>query len=322
MAPKKTRNKSTKSSSHRDVRRNAIEFRDLLLSARKNYSKGRAYDAVILQKQALALGKKIFPRFEENSIVKAHTLLELGLAYSAVMTDFASGDEWTEAKNQSATVIGEALIIFTARCAERTLTVFRSEEWWVHGNDYQSPVTHTERLGPVDYLTSVNMGCGCEIPTSDTVSKLKSALRFASNFKASGYIMTLEDGTMFQGDVPDPTIASIKGLLRQHEMVIDGGDPNHASFRHMSMTEDHEERHTGTLEGGMKLVHRKIAKDVEKKGLRYCARPECKQIEGASRQFAVCSRCKWKAYCRLVYVTNVVNIFTRNNYDCVCNIIL
>jgi len=314
MAPKKSRNKSTKSSSHRDIRRNANEFRDLLLSARKNYSKGRAYDAVILQKQALELGKKIFPRFEENSIVKAHTLLELGLAYSAVMTDFAGGDEWTEAKNQFETAIKEALVIFTTRCANSTLTVFRSEEWWVHGNDYQSPVSNTERLGPMDYLTSVNIACTCEKANNNTVSKLKSALRFASNFKASGYILTLEDGTVFQGDVPDLTIASIKGLLRQHEMVIDGGDPNHASFHHMSMTENHEEtRHTGTLEGGMKLVHRKIAKDVEKKGLRFCARPECKQIEGASRQFAVCSRCKWKAYCRLVYVTNVVIIFMRNN---------
>jgi len=109
--------------------------------------------------------------------------------------------------------------------------------------------------------------------------------------------VTLEDGTMLQGDIPDTTIATIKGLLRQHEMVIDGGDPNHASFRHMSMKNHEETRHTGTSDGGMKLVHRKIAKDVEKKGLRFCARPECKQIEGASRQFAVCSRCKWKAYC-------------------------
>mmetsp|Transcript_12582 Transcript_12582/g.25146 ORF Transcript_12582/g.25146 Transcript_12582/m.25146 type:complete len:548 (-) Transcript_12582:73-1716(-) len=291
------KNKSTKSSL-RDLRRNSMEFRDLLLSSRKNYSKGRAYDAVDLQKKALSLGKKIFPRFEDNSVVKAHALLELGLVYSAVCTDFATGDEWTEANAQFKRVLGEAMDIFTARCAEGTLAVFRAEEWWISGGrEYQSPVPHTERLGPVDFLTCANMALGCEEPSAATVSKLKYALRFGSSFRASGCVVTLADGIQLQGDVPELVMTNIENVLREHERRVAGGDRND-DFRFSTIPDGQEEaRHTGTRLGEMKLSKRKLASDVEKKGLRCCARPDCGKQERQPRQFSLCSRCQWKAYC-------------------------
>ena len=70
-----------------------LQFRDLLLSGREAYAKGRAYDAVELQNKAITLGSKALPRFEEHSLVKAHALVKLGLAYSAICTDFATGEE-------------------------------------------------------------------------------------------------------------------------------------------------------------------------------------------------------------------------------------
>lgn len=86
----------------KDFSRKISEFRSLLSTARETYAKGRSFDAADLQKQALSFGSKNLPRFEDSSLVKAHALLELGLATSAICTDFAQGKEFEEKSRDAA----------------------------------------------------------------------------------------------------------------------------------------------------------------------------------------------------------------------------
>ena len=63
----------------RQLRRESQHFCSLLEDGRAKYAKGRNYDAVEKLRKALAVGAKKLPRFDDNSLVKAHALLELGL---------------------------------------------------------------------------------------------------------------------------------------------------------------------------------------------------------------------------------------------------
>jgi len=67
----------------------APHFSSLLLSARQEYAKGRSYEAVTIQKEALEYGKEhLGPNFD-TSLTKAHALVELALSLSACTTGFA-----------------------------------------------------------------------------------------------------------------------------------------------------------------------------------------------------------------------------------------
>jgi hypothetical protein len=158
----------------KELSRKISKFRS---SARQEYAKGRSFDAADLQKQVLELGSKNLPRFDEYSLVKAHALLELGLATSAICTDFVRGVERKEKCDETQQVLNEALQIYHYRLADGTLTKWRKEEVWLRGkNSYESPVPHTERLGPVDFLTCTNMACGF-FATPESVASLKKDLR-------------------------------------------------------------------------------------------------------------------------------------------------
>lgn len=291
MAPKSSKR------AEKEFRRNAMQFRDLLLDGRELYAKGRAHAAVDLQKKALDLGTKVLPRFEENSLVKAHVLVELGLAYSAICTDFATGKEWEEAKEKMDNALDQAMGIFLKRRSQGTLTVFRREECWIKGDKYSSPVPHTERLGPVDYLTSIQMAVGLQNPTVETVHKLKRAIEFGLEFKAAKCAIHMEAGPSLQGELPADILVNVKTCLKNHEHAVATGKSPFDSVEQLKEPATEEVRHTGTRHGKMKPSNASLVADIEKRGLVGCAFPECQEMEKEPRQFPTCSRCKWAAYC-------------------------
>lgn len=48
----------------------SAEFRELLLSGRREYAKGRSYEAVALQTRAIEFGDELLPGFDQDSLVK------------------------------------------------------------------------------------------------------------------------------------------------------------------------------------------------------------------------------------------------------------
>lgn len=269
------------------------EFRDLLFAARKEYSKGRAYDAAQLLQQALVFGSDKLPRFNDNSLIKAHALVELSCFKSAVLTDFARGEEWHTVKKEGNDACSEALQIFERRLASGTLTKFRKDEVWFDATgDYTSPVPHTERLGPVDYLSSLKL---CFDPSPKTVRSLKLAMDFFTRFEASGHVIELECGGALQGMLPGEEIEKLKEHLNAHESVVSGQSSVEEAMDRMNCNTVEEVRHNG--EGKMKYSHRKLNKEVDKLGLKTCENQICGRGESQPRQFNICSRCGWAAYC-------------------------
>lgn len=222
--------------------------------------------------------------------------MELALAKSAIMTDFASGEEWQQLKKEFHEIRDQALHIFESRVENQTLNKFRRDECWIEGDEYSSPVPHTERLGPVDYLACLQM-LGGEEPTLDTVRSLQMGINFAKAFQARSCVITLESGGGLQGGVPGYLLAQVEALLKDHLSVVQGKK----SFEEVmigSKTDSRTElRHCGTLTGEMKDTHKKLAKDIEKLGLRRCNNEHCEKAESHPKQFQKCSRCEWAAYC-------------------------
>lgn len=276
------------------LHRDAAVYRDVLHIARKKYAGGRNYDAVEKFREALASGAKLFPRFEEHSLVKAHVLVELGLACGAVCTDFETGPKWESARKESDASFAEALNIFLVRLAEGTLTTYRQDEVWISGHGYESPVAHTERLGPVDYLTCTQMTLCTMAPSVETVSKLKKAVKFCKAFKTAKYKLDVERGGSLQGDVPREVVRGIKDMLQKHEHVLAGGDRSV-----LAPTPDREQhvevRHAGGRDGEMVQTSAQRALDVEERGLKFCS--YCREGEKEPRQFKTCSACNFAAYC-------------------------
>lgn len=291
----------TSADAKREFHSNANKFRSLLVAGREKYANGRSHEAVEKQRKALELGSKILPRFEEHSLVKAHGLFELGLAAGAICTDhLAHGDEWKAAQKESMAAMAEALNIFLVRLAEGTLPVYRKEECWMERGEYVSPIPHTERMGPIDYLTCTTMAVSTEEPTVETVRKLRKAIKFCKEFKASNYVIALEGADAgvrgLQSEAPPPAvIENLKVLLSKHERVLAGGDPQILD----KPLGDHGEdmRHSGTLTGEMLTTSTCRAADVEERGLSFCAYAECRKQEAHPRQFKTCARCKWASYC-------------------------
>ena len=197
---KKVQDRRAKQSASQDFHATANEFRELLLKGREEYAKGRSYAAVELQSEALKLGSEKLPRFED-SLTKAHALIELALAKSAIQTDFATGDEWKKVNQEGKEISSNALQIFESRLSDGTLTRFRKEECWIDGVDYTSAVPHTERLGPIDYTTAINLLTIYE-PSPDTIKSIKKAIMFCTGFISSGYVINLEAGGALQGGLP------------------------------------------------------------------------------------------------------------------------
>ncbi|KAL7533161.1 hypothetical protein ACHAXR_005856, partial [Thalassiosira sp. AJA248-18] len=294
---KKQQERRAKQNAAQDFHTPIAEFRALLLSGRKEYSKGRAYDAVELQTQALTLGAAKIPRFNDDSLVKAHALMELGLAKSAIQTDFASGEEWKRVRQEGRQIFSEALEIYENRVAKGTLTKFRKEECWIDGSKYVSPVPHTERLGPCDYLQCLSF-VGLEDPSPDTVRSIKLAMDFVVKFEASGHVIGLECGGALEGMLAGGEMEKLAGFLREHEAVIQGHKSKGDAMDNLFPDNECEElRHTGSLMGKMKLSHKKLAKDADKIGYKQCENHACENLESQPGQFSTCSKCKWAAYC-------------------------
>ena len=197
---KKVQDRRAKQSASRDFHATAHEFRELLLKGREEYAKGRSYAAVELQNEALKLGSEKLPRFED-SLTKAHALIELALAKSAIQTDFATGDEWKKVNQEGKDISAEALQIFERRISDGTLTRFRKEECWIDGMDYTSAVPHTERLGPIDYTQCININ-NMYGPSEETIKSIKKAIMFCTGFISSGCVINLEAGGALQGGLP------------------------------------------------------------------------------------------------------------------------
>mmetsp|Transcript_32257 Transcript_32257/g.58335 ORF Transcript_32257/g.58335 Transcript_32257/m.58335 type:complete len:138 (-) Transcript_32257:7-420(-) len=101
------------------------------------------------------------------------------------------------------------------RLSNGTLTKWRKEEVWLQGkNSYESPVPHTERLEPVDFLTCTNMACGFHA-TPESVASLKKALSFARQFKANKCIIHMEVGGALEGQLPGGAV--LEQLKTQNE---------------------------------------------------------------------------------------------------------
>ena len=275
--------------------RDAAIFRDWLKASREKYAGGRNYDAIKKLREALEFGAKHLPRFEEHSLVKAHVLLELGLASGAVCTDFETGPKWEAARKESDGAFAEALNIFLVRLAEGTLTTYRRDEVWIQGHSYESPVAHSERLGPIDYLSCTQMAIGTMEPSVETASKLKKAIKFCKAFKTSKCKLNLEGGPSLQADLPGELVSGIKRMLQEHEHVLAGGDRSVPDPPERDEYELDEVRHTGGIDGEMAQTNARRATDVEERGLKFCE--YCREQEKQPRQFKTCSGCKFAAYC-------------------------
>lgn len=302
--PKKKRSKNkkdekrAKSQAAQSFREHADEFRTLLLMARQEYAKGRSYDAVKMQKQALSFGSAKLPRFDDNSLVKAHALVELGLASSAVMTDFAQGDEWRKLSKECEDSFDDAIRIFEHRLVPGKQVKFRSEECWVSGDKYHSPVPHTERLGPVDYMSCANMAVGNKDPTVEAVQTLKRVILFGKSFRANRCIVQLERGWALSAEIPLDMVENLSARLQEYNSILEGKMTKEEAMVRLRQEADIQEvRHTGSRLGKMKMSDKKLGKDIDKKGLHHCSNPECSNAEKQPRQFSTCSRCKWAAYC-------------------------
>eukprot|EP00554_Chaetoceros_debilis_P006062 CAMPEP_0194076180 /NCGR_PEP_ID=MMETSP0149-20130528/3024_1 /TAXON_ID=122233 /ORGANISM="Chaetoceros debilis, Strain MM31A-1" /LENGTH=569 /DNA_ID=CAMNT_0038756851 /DNA_START=66 /DNA_END=1775 /DNA_ORIENTATION=+ len=280
------------------------QFRNILLKARKEYAKGRSYDAVEMQKEAIQLGEENLPRFNENSFVKAHALIDMGLALSAIATDFASGDEWKQTVEEMNDTFQQALDIFEARRLNGTLTKFRKVEIWMDasGMNYSSPAPHTERLGPIDYFTVIKFHVAGGNPSPDTVRILQGCIHFLENWQAKGMTLQLECGGVLQGETGVGNgVDTWTAALHDHQQVLAGvitrDELMSKEDKEKYKTNHKEKRHTGTRGGKMKSSHKKLDKDASKVGLKFCANLDCKMIEPYANNFSTCARCCYTAYC-------------------------
>jgi len=225
--------------------------------------------------------------------------MELALAKSAIQTDFATGEELAKVRQEGREISAEALKIFEHRVASKTLTKFRKEECWIDASlgEYVSPVPHTERLGPVDYLQCVSF-VGLEDPSPDTVRSIKLAMDFVRKFEADRHVIELEGGAALEGMLAGEELDKLTAYLREHEAVVRGQKSKSDAMDSLFGGDDREEvRHTGSLMGKMKLSHKKLAKDADKMGYKQCENADCDKVESQPRQFSTCTRCKWASYC-------------------------
>lgn len=293
---KKKDDRRIKREADHSVKEHADDFRQLLLTARQDYSKGRSYDAVKTQRQSLLFGSDKLPRFDDNSLVKAHVLVELGLALSAVMTDFAKGEEWQKAKEDCQNSFFDAIKIFEQRLVVGKPIRFRSDECWISGDAYCSPVPHTERMGPNDYMTCANLAVGFQDPSPQTVQTLTKAILFGKNFRSNQCLLQLDGGISLSGEMPPVLIDQLSVTLREHKAILAGEMKGESRFNNRNLTHA-EVRHTGSRLGTMKNSDKKLVKDIAKKGQRKCANIDCSETESYPMQFSTCSRCKWASYC-------------------------
>ena len=230
----------------RQLRRESQHFCSLLEDGRAKYAKGRNYDAVEKLRKALAVGAKKLPRFDDNSLVKAHALLELGLACGAVCTDHATGDEWRAAKDEADRSLQGALGIFHARLAAGTLTTFRNEEMWMQGGAYKAPVPHPERLGPIDFLSCTSMALATMDPSPETIANLEKAIAFHAAFERAERRIDLEEGRQLQAQgAPPHLMNTLRTMLAQHEQGTKRVVPENWRDTHQEM------RQAGTTGGAM-----------------------------------------------------------------------
>ncbi len=298
---KKQEARRQKQDNARNTKIHASTFREMILSARKEYAKGRSYAAVELQEEAIQYGIKNLPTFEEDSLVKGHVLVELALARSAILTDFATGDHHTKCKEEFSRDVLAARTIFENRVKAGTLNMWRREECWFSagGEDYESPVPHPERMGANDYMTSVNLS-NLISTTEEIVKMLQMAIGFLTMYKNNGCVVTLEAGASLQGELsPNLDFEKMKLMLEEHTAVMNGvkdkAEIDNSIFKvHFDGTQK-EVRHRGTRDGTMKKTYKQLEKDVDRIGLKRCNR--CGVEESQPRQFATCSRCGWALYC-------------------------
>ncbi len=282
---------------------NSDRFRQMLLHARKEYSKGRSYEAVELQNEALQFGEENLPHFNENSLVKAHALVDLGLAKSAIMSDFATGEEWERTRTEMKDIFQQAVDIFEARRANNTLTKYRREECWIDagGNSYSSPVPHTERLGPIDYFSAIEFHSSCADPSEETIRVIKACLKFFADWKESGMELRMECGGALQGDCYSllHRFENLESALKDHKDVVSGLITREDTImnRYTDSDQPKEVRHSGSREGTMKSTHKKLERDNNKTGIKCCENKACGKSEAYAKQFATCSRCGFAAYC-------------------------
>lgn len=281
---------------------NADQFCQMLLHARKEYSKGRSYEAVELQNEAIQFGEENLPRFNENSLVKAHALVDMGLAKSAIMSDFATGEEWNRTRTEMKDIFQEAVDIFEARRASNTLTMYRREECWMDadGDSYSSPVPHTERLGPYDYLTAIEFHSLCADPSEETIRVIKACLKFFADWKKSGMELRMECGAGLQGECYGlhHRFEKLENTLKDHKDVVSGLITKEDIMNRCKDSDQLEEfRHSGSREGTMKSTHKKLERDNNKIGIKFCENKACGKSEAYAKQFATCSRCGFAAYC-------------------------
>lgn len=274
----------------RQLRRESQHFCSLLEDGRAKYAKGRNYDAVEKLRKALAVGAKKLPRFDDNSLVKAHALLELGLACGAVCTDHATGDEWRAAKDEADRSLQGALGIFHARLAAGTLTTFRNEEMWMQGGAYKAPVSHPERLGPIDFLSCTSMALATMDPSPETIANLEKAIAFHAAFERAERRIDLEEGRQLQAQgAPTHLMNTLRTMLAQHEQGTKRVVPENWRDTHQEM------RQVGTTGGAMLVTKEHRRADVAERGLNNCA--YCGVQEKQPRQYKTCSQCRYAAYC-------------------------
>jgi len=296
---------------------NVTKFRGLLAAASEKNSEGDIILAAQLLRLAIQLGTERIPRFDNNSLCKAHAQLKLGLTSLIICTAFNT-EELSQVRDiaelECLTCIGNALSIFESRLFSGKPVVFRSDECWLKpseevgssapyieatGENDASLGPQIERIGPNDYMNCAHMAMCGQNPSKVTVQTLAKAVSFGRYFIANQCVISLErnERICMTGKVSLVLIDKLFMTLEDHIAVLDGRKTlEEFRTKHFPKKVNKKEE-VDHAESKMLEMKNSDRSDKKLTKLFQCANEGCINIEQQPKEFSTCSRCKATYYC-------------------------
>ena len=98
----------------------------------------------------------------------------------------------------------------------------------MQGGAYKAPVSHPERLGPIDFLSCTSMALATMDPSPETIANLEKAIAFHAAFERAERRIDLEEGRQLQAQGAPPhlmnTLRTTLAKLKKHLLgrTLDG----------------------------------------------------------------------------------------------------
>lgn len=283
-------------------------YRSMLAEARKLYRMGRVFNALDKYREAQTYGDA-HCGFPADSLVRAFCWLELGLAWSLAVTDYASGsDDWKASKKAMTTSLLQGHAVYEQRLAAGTLLCLRRDECWVEGRGLCAPVGEPERLGAVDYLSCTSLLSGALGPCTLSVAKLHRALAFVAEGHASGgwQILVMAAPQVDLGPLlpPPALVQNLHGCLQTcvDAGIVGAGAGSPAVWTGSWIAKRPEPKEDRVYKD--RALEEARARDQQKYGLLGCSWPGCAVVEKHPRQLRRCSGCDAAAYCSPAHQKN------------------